>query len=372
MRGDEVLLHGKAFLEVRENRVFDDLTTGGTCLTGLGHQATHTGKLTDLVSRSTSTGVAHHVHGIEALTILFDFLHQNLGKTGVALRPNVNHLVVTLGVRDETHAIVHCNFINLLVGLIDQFGLGRRDDDVTQVKGETAFISHAVTESHDIVEEFGTHLIATTMQHVSDDVSESLLGQQLIDIRIIFGNHLIEEHTPHTGVNDFPGTHAVHIDTALDDSVKVNALLIIGNHNLFRAIENMSFTGHMVVTLGRKLLGHVIQTQHHVLGRHGNRSTIGRVENVVGGHHEHLGFHDGSIAQGHVHSHLVTIKVCVECRTAKRVQADSLAFHQTRLESLNTKTVQRRSTVQQHWMTLQNIFQNLIHDRILAVDNLLG
>jgi hypothetical protein len=41
-----------------------------------------------------------------------------------------------------------------------------------------------------------------------------------------------------------------------------------------------------------------------------------------------------------VHSHLVTVKVGVESRTNERVQLDSLAFDQARLERLNGQAVQ--------------------------------
>jgi hypothetical protein len=52
---DEVFQHRKAFLEVRQNRVLDNLATFSTCLLGLGHKTTHAGKLTDLVLRTTRT-----------------------------------------------------------------------------------------------------------------------------------------------------------------------------------------------------------------------------------------------------------------------------------------------------------------------------
>ena len=46
---DEVLEHRQTLLEVRKNRVLDDLAAFGTGFLGLGHKATHTGQLTDLV-----------------------------------------------------------------------------------------------------------------------------------------------------------------------------------------------------------------------------------------------------------------------------------------------------------------------------------
>ena len=69
--GDEVFEHGHAFLEVGEDGVLDDLCALGTCLLGLGHEATHAGELGNLVGGATGTGVEHHEDGVEALVICF-------------------------------------------------------------------------------------------------------------------------------------------------------------------------------------------------------------------------------------------------------------------------------------------------------------
>ena len=73
-----------------------------------------------------------------------------------------------------------------------------------------------------------------------------------------------------------------------------------------------------------------------------------------------------------MNSHLVTVEVSVECRTDEGVQTESLTFYEAGLEGLDTQTVQGRSTVQKYRVTLQDIFQNIPNQRILAVHNLLG
>ncbi len=59
---DEVFEHRQTFLEVCQNRVFDDLASFGTGLLGFRHKTTHACKLTDLVFRTTGTRVEHHEH----------------------------------------------------------------------------------------------------------------------------------------------------------------------------------------------------------------------------------------------------------------------------------------------------------------------
>ncbi len=70
-------------------------------------------------------------------------------------------------------------------------------------------------------------------------------------------------------------------------------------------------------------------------------------------------------------SHLVTVKVGVECRTCERMQLDGLSFNHPWLECLDTETVEGRCTVEEHRMSLHHVFKYVPDDRILAVNNLL-
>ncbi len=78
------------------------------------------------------------------------------------------------------------------------------------------------------------------------------------------------------------------------------------------------------------------------------------------------------MAQRHVHSHLVTVEVGVEGRRDQRVQLNSLAFDQTRLEGLNTKAVECRSTVEEDRMTVDDGIEDVPHFCCLLLYLLLG
>ena len=149
--------------------------------------------------------------------------------------------------------------------------------------------------------------------------------------------------------------------------MKVGFLLVVSNNCFFWRIEISSFA-----FCTRHTLSNIVQTEHHILRRHLDWSTVGRVQNVVRRQHKNLSFQHGSIAKRQVNSHLVTIEVGVECRTSKWVKLDSLSFNHLRLECLNTKTVQCRGTVQQNWVTFHYIFQNIPDNSIFSVNNLLG
>ena len=65
-------------------------------------------------------------------------LHQDVRQLGVYVCPDVDYLVVTLVVGDETHVIVVDYLLHLFVTSLHQRFLLLRDDDVTQVERKTA------------------------------------------------------------------------------------------------------------------------------------------------------------------------------------------------------------------------------------------
>ena len=145
MGRDEVLQHRHTFLEVRENRVLNSTASLCASLLRLGHQTTDTGKLLDLVFRTTGTGVEHHEHGIEALVSFCHLVQQNGTNIIVHVRPGIDNLIVTLVVGDESHVIVIGDLPDLSITLLDQLCLLLRNDDIVEVERQTSEVSHAVT-----------------------------------------------------------------------------------------------------------------------------------------------------------------------------------------------------------------------------------
>ena len=99
----EVLVHGQAFLEVRNDRRFDDFARR------LGHQTAHTAQLTHLVRRTTGARVRHHVDRVHLLLAASDRIeldrldacHHFVGDLLGALAPSVDDLVVLLALGDQ-------------------------------------------------------------------------------------------------------------------------------------------------------------------------------------------------------------------------------------------------------------------------------
>lgn len=114
------------------------------------------------------------------------------------------------------------------------------------------------------------------------------------------------------------------------------------------------------------------QTQHHVLRRHGDGTTVGRLQDVVRGQHQDAGLGLRLRGERQVHGHLVTVEVRVERGADERVDLDGLALDQLRLEGLDAETVQRRRTVQENRVLGDDLFQDVVHDRAAALDHALG
>ena len=180
--GDEVLQYAKPFFEVGKNRVFDNLSAFGTGFLRFSHKTTHTRQLTNLLLATASTRVEHHIHGVEALLVGNEFLHQYVGKLFVYARPYVDNLIITFVVGDETHIVVAHNLIDLFVAGFHQIALLVWDNDVEQVERQTALERHLITEIFDIVEELSRFCHSRILYDITDDISERFFSKQFVDI----------------------------------------------------------------------------------------------------------------------------------------------------------------------------------------------
>ena len=92
-----------------------------------------------------------------------------------------------------------------------------------------------------------------------------------------------------------------------------------------------------------RLVGYVVEPEHHVLRGDGDREPVRRQQYVLRGEHEDAGLCLRLGAQGHVHRHLVAVEVRVERGADERVDLDGLALHEHRLEGLDAEAVERRA-----------------------------
>ena len=129
---DEVLEHREALAEVGENRLLNDVAGR------FGHQATHAGKLTDLLPVAARAGIDHERHRIVLLLALVELerLEHDVGNLVSAVRPDVNDLVVAFARSNDTLAILLFDFFDLLLSGIDFLILFFRDNHVVDANGD--------------------------------------------------------------------------------------------------------------------------------------------------------------------------------------------------------------------------------------------
>jgi hypothetical protein len=79
-----------------------------------------------------------------------------------------------------------------------------------------------------------------------------------------------------------------------------------------------------------------------------------------------------STRERQVHGHLVAVEVGVEPAADQRVDADGVALDQHRLEGLDAHSVERRGAVEQHRVLVDDLFEDVPHLGVAALEHALG
>ena len=285
------------------------------------------------------------------------------------MRPSIDNLVVTLVICNESHIIVVGNLTYLIVTLLDQLSFLLRDNDIVEVERQTCQICHTVTKVLNTVEELAGLSKTNILNHVSNNATETLLRDHLIDITYLIRDNAINDNTTYRSF--YHMALWLTIDDIVNDylhlGMEIALTLIVGNDGLFRTVEGQAFTLCTWTDLGD-----IVETKHHILRRHGNRRTISRVQDVMTLKHQQLSLQNSLIGKRKVHSHLVTIEVSVERGTCQWVQLDCLTLDQLGLEGLDTQTVQCWCTIEEHGMTLHHILKDIPDNWLTTINDLLS
>ena len=215
VRRDEIFQHRKPLLEVRQDRVFDDLTSFGPGFLRLGHQTAHPGELADLLLRTAGPGIQHHVHRIETLHVLGQVIQHRLGQLHIDIRPDVDNLVVTFIVGDKPHVVALHHLFDALVTFVDQRFLFIGNDHRIEVERQSAAEGHLVSHVLDIVEESCRFVGSGLLHHQADDVAQRTFGQHFVQEAHLFGNHLVEDDPADGRIDQFTNRLPVLVEDAL-------------------------------------------------------------------------------------------------------------------------------------------------------------
>src|SRR6185436_6842474 len=298
--------------------------------------------------------------------------------------PDVDDLVVALTVGDGAVEALALDLEHGLARALDDLLLARGDDHVVDADGDAGLRRVEEPEVLETVEHLHSLGVAVVDEAVVDEILQTFLLEEAVDIRDLFRNVGVEDHAADGGLDDLL-VELLHF--AVDDVLVVEVLgeiheaaayahfdgreqLHLGglqrDHHVVEAAEDLALA--LRARLG---LGQVVAAEHEVLRRHGERLAVRGREDVVRGKHQHLRLDLGLGRQRHVHGHLVAVEVGVEGRADERVDLDGLALDEHRLEGLDAEAVERRCAVQQHRMLLDDALERVPHFVGLQLDELL-
>src|ERR1700686_2628208 len=311
---DEVLEHGQPFGEVRLDRQVDDPAGW------VGHQASHSGELPDLLDVPSGAGVGHH----EDRGKRIEALHRGGRHFLRRLGPGVNRLGVALVVGDQAALELQVDVAELLLGARQDGGLARRRLDVHRGDGDAGLGRVSEADPLDIVGDPRGELVAVEAEALRDDRPQRLLVEDTVleghrfavALRRLHADrqHLVEEHAARRR------THQLAVDPDADLLLDVDAPVVEGEQCFLSGAVGRQF---LILDVGRRLdHGQVVRAEHDVLGRADDRVAIRGRQDVVGRHHQILGFRDGAAEERHVAGHLVAVEVRVEGAADQRVDLD--------------------------------------------------
>ena len=365
MSGDEVLQNRQALAEVGLDRTRNDVTLR------VSHQTAHSGDLTHLGHTASSARVDHHVNRVGLGEV---GLHGG-GQLSSGLGPDLDEILTTLLLGHGTTVVLSVDLGGASLVPRQNLRLGRRGLDVADGDGHAGQRTPLVADVLEVVEDVGHLELGHPLAEVVDNLANLLLADEVVDIRVVVRQHLVEQGLSQGGVEDDGAVSANRLavrrhdalETQLDLGTDLELAEIMGHDCLGQRGESTSLTLEAVK-------GHrqVVGADDHLVRGQGDRATVSRFEDVVRRQHQDAGLGLGLRAQRQVHSHLVTVEVSVEGRADKRVKLDGLALDELGLEGLDTQTVQGRCTVQQNRVLLDDLLEDVPHHGTLALDHALG
>ena len=384
VRRDEVLEHGEAFAEVRDDRLLHDLARG------LGHGAAHAGELPDLLLRASRAGVGHHVDGVElpaadAVRRLHFLEHGFRHGLGDAV-PDVDDLVVALAVRDGALLALVLDLEHFLARAVHELGLVARDAHVVDADRDAGLGRDRETESLHDVEDLDGALEPVGHEAVVDEVLEALLLQRAVQERQLGRQVRREQDAPdrrldaravagdRVRVDDVLVVEdlALEVDEAAreahrDPGVRVDLAGVVRERDLVEAREDAAFALAPFLAAGE-----VVEAEDEVLRRHREGLAVRGRQDVVRGQHQDLRLDLRLRRERDVDGHLVAVEVRVERRADERVDLDRLALDEDRLERLDAEAVERRRAVQENRVLLDDFLESVPHLVRRLLDELLG
>ena len=228
---------------------------------------------------------------------------------------------------------------------MNQLFLDIGDDHVKEADGDAGKRAVVVAHGFDVVEHIGAGRQAVAVDAAVDNLAElffadeevtfelaAIFRQTAVDITEILRDYAVKDEAAERAFHKLMlfDTVLFVLDSDLDAGVQIELMLGVG-HDRFIDIHKAAAIALFIVHVDSE----EVAAENHILSRHGDRFTVLRFQQVVGGKHEETGFGLGFHGKGNVHGHLVAVKVGVKGRAGQGVQFDGAAFDEHWLKGLN-------------------------------------
>ena len=365
MGGNEVFQNGQAFTEVRFNRTVDNTARG------VGHQATHTGQLTNLLLVTTGTGISHHSHGVE---LIHGGLHQNIGNLIGSFFPQGANLLMTFLIAHQATTEHTLCLINLFFGCIQDILLSSRNLNIGGSNGNAGLAGIIIAHFLNNIQNLGSTQVAKQLVSLRNQLAQFLLINQLaqmpffVAVSILFLveiTHFQGQLAIENGITNGGGYEGYTLvaglvknfaigNINLNQGLQCYCMVEVSQLSFIHAAKAFAFTQSAFLYDSQ-----IICTQNHILGRYSNGLAVLRRQDVVYGHHQHTCFSLRLYRKRQMDSHLVTVEVGVISGTYQWMQLNCATFGQDGLKGLNTQSVQSRCTIEEYGMLFNYILKDI-------------
>ena len=249
----------------------------------------------------------------------------------------------------------------LFVGFIHKSLLGVRDYHVRQTNRCTKDRCILETYVLDSIDELDDYGVWTCLEGLGDELLEILVSKALVAVvlepySIDLWKGIVEEKPSRSRVVLF--VLWIREPVAVRKSV-ANLCVVRKASGFYCHLDFIQVVVvaalSLVVVLGSR---EVVDSKDHVLRRIDDRLSVCRVQEVGGAEHEGPALKLCSLSKRYVHCHLVSIEVGIECMTYERMELDCLSVHKDRLKGLDSKSMERRCSVEHDRMLLDNLVED--------------
>ena len=263
---NEVFQNVKAFTVVSPDWHFDGRT--------------HSGELTDLVLRTTRSGVRHHVD----VVVLIEVVVQRGTNIFGSLVPDADELCLSLGIGNKAAVELLVQLCNLSVSVCEDLSLLRRNIRVADSNGDTGSGGVLIAHCLDLIEYLSGSSGSVILQAAVDDLTELALADLerylivelmlrigSVNVAEILRNMFVEYDTSNGSGNELCdlGVAEILCNSYLDRSVNGDNAVLVSHESLVSVAEYLA-----LALFAGLIKGQIVGTKYHILGRNGNRTSV--------------------------------------------------------------------------------------------------